>query len=75
MHLAERDPQPPVDPVTAWRVDRLRNARFSASLAEALARDRDYDLHALLELTDRGCPPKLAARILSPLPSSTEAPR
>jgi hypothetical protein len=25
------------------------------------------DLHALLELVDRGCPPALAARILAPL--------
>jgi hypothetical protein len=25
------------------------------------------DIHALLELVDRGCPPHLAARILAPL--------
>jgi hypothetical protein len=73
MHLAEREPQPPLDPVTAWRAGRLRHARFSAPLAERLARDREYDLHALLELTDGGCPPELAARILAPLPSPTEA--
>jgi hypothetical protein len=25
------------------------------------------DLHALIELVERGCPPELAARILAPL--------
>jgi hypothetical protein len=25
------------------------------------------DVHALLQLVDRGCPPELAARILSPI--------
>lgn len=75
MHLAERDPQPPPESVTAWRAGCLRNARFSPPLADILARDRDCDLHALLELTDRGCPPELAARILAPLSSSRKAPR
>lgn len=75
MHVAERDPQPPPDPVTMWRAICLRNARFSPLLAERLARDHDRDLHALLELTDRGCPPDLAVRILAPVLSSTEAPR
>jgi hypothetical protein len=32
-----------------------------------LARDPRTDLHALLELVDRGCRPELAARILAPL--------
>ena len=27
-----------------------------------------YDLHALIELVERGCPPALAIRILAPLP-------
>ncbi|WP_344257069.1 hypothetical protein [Terrabacter carboxydivorans] len=31
------------------------------------------DLHALLELVDAGCPPELAARILSPLDETTPA--
>jgi hypothetical protein len=26
-----------------------------------------YDLHRLLSLVDRGCPPRLAVRILAPL--------
>jgi hypothetical protein len=53
--------------VVAWRIDRLRDVGCSGRLAEALARDTRYDLHALLELVDRGCPPELAARILAPL--------
>jgi hypothetical protein len=51
----------------AWRVRRLRAAGFGAPLAVELARDEGVDLHALLALTDRGCPPELAARILAPL--------
>jgi hypothetical protein len=54
-------------PILAWRIDRLRDAGFAAGLAAAVARDPRYDVHALLELTDRGCPADLAARILCPL--------
>jgi hypothetical protein len=32
-----------------------------------LAVDGDVDLHDMLNLIDRGCPPRLAARILAPL--------
>jgi hypothetical protein len=53
--------------VVGWRIERLRDVGCSARLAEALARDPRYDLHAVLELVDRGCPPELAARILAPL--------
>ena len=49
----------------AWRTCRLREAGFPAALAARLARQR-VDLHALLQLVDRGCPPELAARILDP---------
>jgi hypothetical protein len=41
-------------------------------LAKALSRDCDLDLHALIELVERGCPAPLAARILAPL--DTERP-
>jgi hypothetical protein len=50
-----------------WRAARLLNAGFSEELAERLAHDGRVDIHALLELTDRGCPPHLAARIAAPL--------
>ena len=53
--------------VTAWRRERLLHAGFGEAVATALARDRSVDLHALLKLVDRGCPPPLAVRILAPL--------
>ncbi len=56
---------PPADVVT-WRRCRLLEAGFPAALADRLAAGR-IDLHALLQLVDRGCPPELAARLLAPL--------
>jgi hypothetical protein len=32
-----------------------------------LAQNRAIDVHAVLDLVDRGCPAELAARILAPL--------
>jgi hypothetical protein len=63
----ELDSSAKPDRVVAWRIDRLREADFPRRLAETLARDTRYDLHALLELTDRGCAAELAARILAPI--------
>ncbi len=56
---------PPVD-VVLWRRCRLLEAGFPEALAMRLANAR-IDLHALLQLVDRGCPPELAARILAPV--------
>jgi hypothetical protein len=53
--------------IASWRRDRLTDAGFPLPLAARLAADGGYDLHALIELTERGCPPDLAARILAPL--------
>jgi hypothetical protein len=53
--------------IVAWRRTRLRKAGFDAKLAERLSRECGVDLHALIELVERGCPPPLAARILAPL--------
>jgi hypothetical protein len=53
--------------VLSWRIARLCHAGFSHRAAERLAQNRRYDLHALLELIDRGCPPELAARIVAPI--------
>ena len=55
------------DDVAAWRRDALLRAGFSAAVADQLAREGQIDLHDLLGLVDRGCPPQLAARILAPL--------
>ena len=51
----------------AWRVQRLLAAGFPRPLARQVAADARVDLHALLELVDRGCPPHLAARIMAPI--------
>ncbi len=53
--------------VHTWRLCWLLDAGFDRELAASLAATT-VDLHALLELVDRGCPPGLAARILAPLP-------
>ena len=59
--------------VTSWRRDRLIEAGFALPLASRLARDSRYDLHAVIELVERGCPPELALRILAPLEADTAA--
>lgn len=53
--------------VVAWRREQLAASGFPPALARRLARDPRYDLHALIQLVERGCPPALAVRILAPL--------
>ena len=53
--------------VRRWRREQLVLAGFPLPLATRIAADDDYDLHRLIELVERGCPPGLAVRILSPL--------
>ncbi|HEU5212054.1 MAG TPA: hypothetical protein VFU10_04735 [Gaiellaceae bacterium] len=53
--------------VVSWRRDQLKASGFPLPLAAGLAADRRYDVHALIELVERGCPPELAERILAPL--------
>lgn len=53
--------------VVEWRAEQLLRVGVGPDPAAVLARDPSVDLHALLELVDRGCPPHLAARILAPL--------
>ena len=57
---------PPVDVIT-WRLCRLLESGFADDLAGRLASTPAVDVHALLQLVDRGCPPELAARILAPI--------
>jgi hypothetical protein len=52
--------------VVGWRREQLVGSGFPLPLADRLAKDARYDLHALIELTERGCRPELAVRILSP---------
>lgn len=58
--------------VRTWRLCWLLDVGFEQGLAESLAAS-SVDLHALLQLVDRGCPPALAARILAPLPDTGRA--
>jgi hypothetical protein len=53
--------------VEEWRRDQLAQHGFRFPLAARLSHDNRYDLHALIELVERGCPPGLAVRILAPL--------
>jgi hypothetical protein len=53
--------------VVGWRRGRLVAAGFAPEPAARLAGDCRIDLHVVLELIDRGCPPDLAARIVAPL--------
>jgi hypothetical protein len=58
---------PAGDELFRWRRDQLVAAGFERALAGFVAANRRYDLHALIELVERGCPPQLAVRILAPL--------
>jgi hypothetical protein len=53
--------------VIEWRRAQLLAAGFPLPLARCLARDARYDLHALIELVERGCDPVVAVRIVTPL--------
>ena len=64
---AEQVGRTPAAGIVAWRRARLRQAGFERELAQQLSRECGVDLHALIELVERGCPPSLAARILAPL--------
>jgi len=56
-----------VDEVSRWRCEQLVEAGFALPLADSIANDGRYELHALIELVDRGCQPELAVRILAPV--------
>jgi predicted transglutaminase-like cysteine proteinase len=60
-------PTPDPEAFVLWRSRQLREAGFDPQLAATVAEDYAYDLHAILRLVDDGCPPALAARILSPI--------
>ena len=56
-----------------WRREQLVHSGFPFPVAVRLAKDSRYDLHALIELVERGCPPALAVRILAPLEDEAAA--
>jgi hypothetical protein len=53
--------------VLNWRREQLADSGFPPALAVRIAADPRYDLHALIELVERGCLPELAVRILAPV--------
>jgi len=53
--------------IVDWRRQQLRAAGFPDALADKAARDVRLDLHAAIELVERGCEPRLALRILAPI--------
>lgn len=59
--------------IASWRREQLVEAGFPWPLAARLAGDARYDLHALIELTERDCPAALAVRILAPLGEAARA--
>jgi hypothetical protein len=59
--------------VVRWRREQLLDSGFPLPLASCLAAALRYDLHALIELAERGCPPELAARIAAPLDGEVAA--
>ena len=61
------------DSVVAWRRQQLVDTGFPPPLATRVAEDVRYDLHALIELVERGCRAELAVRILAPLDSEDAA--
>jgi hypothetical protein len=64
---------PAVDEVVVWRRDQLESSGFPPALAATIASDPRRDVHGLIELVERGCPPELAARILAPLDEEDRA--
>jgi hypothetical protein len=61
------------DEVVHWRRERLAETGFPLPLAASVAENEHYDLHALIELVERGCPPELAVRILASLEENAAA--
>ncbi len=61
------------DEVVRWRREQLTQSGFPQTVAARLAEDARYDLHALIELVERGCRPELAARIVAPLDDEVAA--
>ena len=65
INITHRSGSPPE--VIAWRRSQLAGAGFDPMTADVFARTESVDLHALIELVERGCTPELAARIMAPI--------
>lgn len=62
--LQQRLDRPEAAEVIRWRFDRLIGAGYDAENASILAGRIQIDLHAAVDLVQRGCPPETAVRIL-----------
>jgi hypothetical protein len=62
-----------LDEVVRWRCQQLLESGFAPALAARIAKNAHYDLHALIELVERGCQPDLAVRILAPVEEEAAA--
>jgi hypothetical protein len=62
-----------LEQVVRWRREQLVGSGFAPALAARVAENTDYDLHALIELVERGCPPEIAVRILAPVEEKSAA--
>ncbi len=51
--------------VLVWRFEQLTEAGYTAEQAIELSAESTVDLHQAIELVRHGCPPDLAAKILS----------
>jgi hypothetical protein len=60
--VIDQDQDQDQDPVHQWRVTQLKRLGIPAPLAEADADKIDW--HQIADLVQRGCPPRLALRII-----------
>lgn len=68
--MGSRKDAPANHELSDWRARRLTAAGFALREAYEVANTDGVDLHLLLELIDRGCPPALAVRIAAPVEES-----
>jgi hypothetical protein len=68
--MESRKALPANSELSDWRARCLTAAGFALREAYEVASNDGVDLHQLLELIDRGCPPALAVRITAPLEES-----
>lgn len=53
-----------IERIERWRADELERAGYEPRTAGRLAVRHDVDLHAAVDLLERGCSPELALKIL-----------
>jgi hypothetical protein len=56
--------QSEIERIERWRAEELERAGYEPRAAGRLAMRHDVDLHAAVELLERGCPTDLALKIL-----------